>query len=316
MVLIKVPKIKPCLSICEPNTSFVVDDVTIHVLNANHTPGSAMFLFVLKSGKKILFTGDFRAEPKVIEDTIPFAPIDNLFIDCTYASSGLKIPPRKACLDFIISKLKEYLPQGYTSIIGTYSIGKEDVVFDVADATAMLVYAPETRMKAFKDLMTAGYRKSELFTNDKSIAKIHVLSMMDTSAEGALNYARSSSIQKVVSFQLTGWSANPYWQSPNIFETNGIRIVSFSVPYSDHSSPDELISFVKAVQPVTVCSITDFTDKAKAKVQNMFLPYLRKSKNKSFIEFYASPPKKAKKIVDESQNFFTTDSEDVPANNL
>ena len=108
MLLIKVPNIKNCLSICEVGKPFEVDGVVVNVLDANHTPGSAMFLFTLKNGEKILFTGDFRAEKSVIQSAKVYSPIKKLFIDCTYAESGLNIPERKICVDFIISKLKEF----------------------------------------------------------------------------------------------------------------------------------------------------------------------------------------------------------------
>ncbi|KAK8863956.1 DNA cross-link repair 1A protein [Tritrichomonas musculus] len=293
MLLIKVPKIKPCIKICNPNTSFTVEGVKIYVLDANHTPGSAMFIFELKSGKKILHTGDFRAEEFVINSITSFSPIDHLFIDCTYACQGINFPKRSECVSFVIETIHDLFPKGFFAIIGTYSIGKESLIFDVAQATASTIYAPEPRMTTLRDLTSTGWHKSKLLNDDKCSAQIHVLSIGNgATLETSIEYAKSLNKTKVVVFSLSGWNGRAFWQTPRTLEAENIKSILYDVPYSDHSSPEELIQFVKAVSPSKITPTTAMQPKLINKINKMFHPFIRKSANKQYIDFYFSPTNK------------------------
>ncbi|OHT12667.1 hypothetical protein TRFO_17501 [Tritrichomonas foetus] len=286
MLILKVPKVQPCIQICQPNTTIVVEGVKVHVLNANHTPGSAMFVFELKNGKKILHTGDFRAEPSVVQSAAFFSPIDQLFMDCTYACSNINVPPRSECVNFVISKVKELLPRGFIITIGTYTIGKEELVFDVAEATACKVYAPETRMKTLRDLASSGYRSGDFLVDDKESAMIHLLGIQECNQDSSLLYAKSLGKTQIATFSVSGWNGRGFWKAPQVINRDGATCISYSVPYSDHSSNSELIEFVKATKPAKITSTTQTQPKQIEKINKMFNPYIRKSANKGFLDFY------------------------------
>lgn len=292
MLIIKVPQIKPCIQICQSNSSFIVEDVTVHVLDANHTPGSAMFIFELNDGKRILHTGDFRAEPSVVKTAKQFAPIDHLFIDCTYACKGINIPTRKECVDFITERMRDLTPKGYFTILGTYTIGKEDLIFDVAEFTSSTVYAPETRMKTLRDLANTGWRKDDILVDDPLNATIHVLPIgSGSSLEGAIEYAKSIGKTKVLSFSASGWNGRGFWNLPQSLERDGVNCIAYGVPYSDHSSPSELISFVQTMKPAAITPTTGDNPKMIEKINKLFLPYIRKASNKKFIDFWMTEKK-------------------------
>jgi DNA cross-link repair 1A protein len=303
VLLHKVPKIRPCLATHPVGASVVVDGVTVHVLNANHTPGSALFVFVLANGKRILHTGDFRAEPSVLESASKFSPIDHLFIDCTFAISGLTIPSRQICRAFVIEKCNVWLARSYLVIIGTYTIGKEDLILDVAEALACSVYAPDVRLAGIRSLMDAGWRKSDLFVADPESARIHLVPIWTASLDNAIEYAVSVRRTKILAFQMTGWAGKPFWQSPATLSARGVDAVAYGVPYSDHSTPQELLRFVEAMRPIAVTSTTQTAAKDVAKIQRMFLPYVRKDKSRRFIEFYAVPRGPRAEAADDSQCF-------------
>ena len=94
LVALKYPKVALAIQTHQFSVLFEVEGFTVVLIPANHTPGSSMFLF-MRNGKRILFTGDFRAEPNVIENVCPYGPIDQLFVDSTFLISGLNIPPRR-----------------------------------------------------------------------------------------------------------------------------------------------------------------------------------------------------------------------------
>jgi hypothetical protein len=64
------------------------------LISANHCPGSAMLLFTLPGGRKVLHTGDMRFSPAMLESphlkaaaasTVSSGRIDEIFLDTTYA---------------------------------------------------------------------------------------------------------------------------------------------------------------------------------------------------------------------------------------
>ncbi|XP_046688255.1 5' exonuclease Apollo-like [Homalodisca vitripennis] len=87
---------------------------SVTLLDANHCPGSVMFLFQGKFGN-IFYTGDFRYNPDVLEHPILKSVIDNecvnrLYLDNTFAAEHCKFPPREKVLQDIISLIR-YIPR-------------------------------------------------------------------------------------------------------------------------------------------------------------------------------------------------------------
>ncbi|KAG0044077.1 DNA break repair nuclease [Gryganskiella cystojenkinii] len=77
----------------------VVQGITVRLMDANHCPGSVLFVFDLESPKRrYLHTGDFRANPGMSIDPIlcqpPNVPIDILYLDTTYSNPRYTFPPQ------------------------------------------------------------------------------------------------------------------------------------------------------------------------------------------------------------------------------
>ncbi|KAF9198389.1 hypothetical protein BGZ49_000799 [Haplosporangium sp. Z 27] len=75
----------------------VINGVTVRLMDANHCPGSVLFVFDLVNPKRrYLHTGDFRACPEMALDTIlrqpPNIPIDILYLDTTYSNPQYTFP--------------------------------------------------------------------------------------------------------------------------------------------------------------------------------------------------------------------------------
>jgi Cft2 family RNA processing exonuclease len=89
------------------NSSFMVRDVQITFIDANHCPGAAIILFVLKNGQTYLHTGDFRYQPEMLSHPAlkmyvsqssnkcsSVRRLDGIYLDTTYAEPKYSFPPQ------------------------------------------------------------------------------------------------------------------------------------------------------------------------------------------------------------------------------
>ena len=292
MILLKFPKLSTCIETHEIGTTAKIENVEVHFFDANHTPGSAMFLFIFPSGKRILHTGDFRAEDSVANSIRSFSPIDYLYMDCTYGTSKLNILPRDSCVKFICDRSKDESHKNSLILVGTYTIGKEELVINISKELGIPVYVPDDRYRSIQGLIDCNYVPQDVFVRDASKTKLHLVSLMECGDVESANYAKKLGYDNVICIRASGWGGKAFWQTPIVSSIDGVTVSIYNVPYSDHSSPEQLINFVKVCRPSKVTSITQFTAKEIAKLDKMFFKYIRKDTNKRFIDYYyASPPR-------------------------
>jgi DNA cross-link repair 1A protein len=94
-------------------------NITIGLIDANHCPGSVLFLFIIdnKDGTKTrhLHTGDFRASPRMCLH--PFikqpenGPIHCLYLDTTYLNPQYAFPAQEECIKAVCDLVKVELQQ-------------------------------------------------------------------------------------------------------------------------------------------------------------------------------------------------------------
>lgn len=91
-------------------------NVTIALIDANHCPGSVLFLFIVQVGDKQirhLHTGDFRASPRMCLHPLikqpENPPINCLYLDTTYLNPQYAFPAQEECLDSVCELVKREL---------------------------------------------------------------------------------------------------------------------------------------------------------------------------------------------------------------
>lgn len=101
------------------NKRVVIDGVAMTLIDANHCPGAAIWLFEAKlaNGRNVryLHTGDFRAHPKhvlhpaLVQPQNP--PIDILYLDTTYLNPKYQFPAQEvviqACAEMVRIRMKK-----------------------------------------------------------------------------------------------------------------------------------------------------------------------------------------------------------------
>ncbi|XP_050810295.1 5' exonuclease Apollo isoform X1 [Gopherus flavomarginatus] len=220
--------------------------MTVTLIDANHCPGSVMFLFEGPFGV-ILYTGDFRYTPTMLQEPAlrNRKQIDVLYLDNTNCDPLGDLPSRQQATEQIKELIRAH--PDYEVKIGVYSLGKESLLVDLAlEFQTWIVVSPK-RLEQMKVLGLV-----DVFTAEKGAGWIHGVDISEICWEAMISWNQ---------------------QHPTIAILPTSRPVKIPhrsvhlVPYSDHSSFSELLEFVQWLKP---CSIVPIVKR------NVCLPYFEK----------------------------------------
>ncbi|TNV72855.1 hypothetical protein FGO68_gene9710 [Halteria grandinella] len=217
----------------------------------------------------VLHTGDFRYKESMLQHLLEtneegmekYIKIDRLYLDNTFATSAEDFPPQEEAFDklftLIETKRKEFQDmlekESETNSAKSnkkakrelkfnlycYTLGKEEIFHSLArnfDTKIMMMKDRVTKLEGI------GMMNERFVTRDDWLKEgkqgrcfIAVKTMRDLP-----NSAEECEKKKDTIFVvLTGWKNQYNVKHPRFFK----------IPYSSHSSPTELLSFVKALQP-------------------------------------------------------------------
>ncbi|NWY35457.1 DCR1B exonuclease, partial [Pheucticus melanocephalus] len=217
----------------EVGQSHVVGEVTVTLIDSNHCPGSVMFLFEGTFGT-ILYTGDFRYTSAMQgEPVLRGRHIDRLYLDNTHCHPQRALPSR-ALATRQAARLIRAHPQHHV-VIGVYTLGKEMLLVELALEFSTWVVVSPWRLEQMRLL-----ELPDVFT-----------------AEEGTGWIRAVDVAEICWDTLVTWNA----QHPTIAIIPTGRPVKVThpnihlVPYSDHSSFEELREFVKWLKPCSIIPI-------------------------------------------------------------
>ncbi|XP_059189103.1 5' exonuclease Apollo [Centropristis striata] len=210
------------------------EKLTVTLIDANHCPGSVMFLFEGYFGS-ILYTGDFRYTPSMLREQClrTNATIDVLYLDNTNCDPNRTLPTRQRATQQIKEIIRRH--PNHIVVIGLYALGKESLLLELAMEFKTWVEVSFERMETLKVL-----ELPDVFTTEPGAGRIRVVEQ-----------------SKICSATLQQWNK----EHPTLAILPTSRpLVSFNpnvhvVPYSDHSSYQELEDFVSALKPTSLVPI-------------------------------------------------------------
>uniref|UniRef100_A0A3P9QHK8 5' exonuclease Apollo n=1 Tax=Poecilia reticulata TaxID=8081 RepID=A0A3P9QHK8_POERE len=226
------------LELCEPYL-LPLDDIgkeklTVTLIDANHCPGAVMFLFEGYFGA-ILYTGDFRYTPSMLREPClrTNTTIDILYLDNTNCDPNRTLPSRQKATQ----QIKEIIRRNpdHNVVIGIYSLGKETLLVELAMEFKTWIEVNFERMETLRAL-----ELPDVFTTEPGAGRIRVVDQ-----------------SKICSAVLHEWNK----EQPTLAILPTSRpLISFHpkvyvVPYSDHSSYQELEDFVSALRPFSLVPI-------------------------------------------------------------
>ncbi|KAI4823870.1 hypothetical protein KUCAC02_012425 [Chaenocephalus aceratus] len=183
------------------------EKLTVTLIEANHCPGSVMFLFEGYFGS-ILYTGDFRYTPSMLHS-------------------------RQQATQQIKEIIRRH--PNHNVVIGLYALGKESLLVELAKEFKTWVEVSFERMQTLKAL-----ELPDVFTTEPGAGRIRVV---EQSKICSANVHKWDKEQPTLAILPTSRPLVPF--HPNVHV----------VPYSDHSSYQELEDFVSALKPTSLVPI-------------------------------------------------------------
>ncbi|KAF8766352.1 5' exonuclease Apollo like protein [Argiope bruennichi] len=230
--------------------------ITVTLFDANHCPGSVMFLLSGYFGD-ILYTGDFRFRPNLL-DGFELPPIDVLYLDNTYCSPSCIFPTRDDAIENVLSQLSVCLVQSERVYLGLDNLGKEELLQRIAKERQCKINVYPSR-KNIMDIL----EMSDIVTTDKSNTKIFVVPTNQINGKNIVKWNNEMKTHAILATaRFCGFKFKPF------SKCNDIHVI----PYSNHSSYYEIKEFVKLVRPRSIVPIvsrhakglfgTDISDRA------------------------------------------------------
>ncbi|XP_075054266.1 5' exonuclease Apollo-like [Mixophyes fleayi] len=210
-----------------------IETMSVTLIDANHCPGSVMFLFEGYFGT-VLHTGDFRYSPCMLDNPpLRNKKVDVLYLDNTNCDPEHKIPSRQEAT----KQIKEIIATHpcHDIVIGLYSIGKELLLVDLAKTFKSWVVVNPQRLK----LLTMS-EIEDVFDTQDGAGRIRVVEQSEVNYANMVkwNYMHPTIAILPTSRKVKVWHKDTY-----------------VVPYSDHSSFDELIQFVSQLKPCSIIPV-------------------------------------------------------------
>ncbi|XP_037493173.1 DNA cross-link repair protein SNM1 isoform X2 [Jatropha curcas] len=279
--------LKLCLSVnssfiryLELNTEYVIEGVTVTLLEANHCPGAALIHFRLPTGVCYLHTGDFRASEFMQSYSLLVNHrVNMLYLDTTYCNPKYKFPSKEDVLSFVVRVTKDFLKRQPKTlvVVGAYSIGKECVYIAISKALGVKIYANASRRRILHSFGWSDL-SSSLCTQAKD-TPLHVVPISSLRFETLKDYLKTyiNQYAAVLAFRPTGWtySESVGKQLDLIRPISKGNITIYGVPYSEHSSFTELKEFVEFLKPDKIVPTVNVGNPAnREKMQSYFREWL------------------------------------------
>eukprot|EP00762_Andalucia_godoyi_P003095 ANDGO_00987.mRNA.1 DNA cross-link repair protein SNM1 len=239
------------------NTPQEFREGVLTLLDANHCPGSALFLFEMNDGKRYLHTGDFRADPHVVHfPLLKTVKIDILFLDTTYCAPRHVFPPQSTVLskivEVVVAERLKHAGKNVLILIGAYSIGKERVAMAIARRLECKIVVAYRRLEMLRCCLSGP--DLELFTAKASDSDVHMIPLWGMKFQHLEEYAaqcKGKSYDSICAFEPTGWTFSQK-QDGMFKKAEKGRCSLYRIPYSEHSSFQELRMFVEFVRPACI----------------------------------------------------------------
>jgi len=276
------------ITVLDPGDTRVVGGCEVTAVDANHCPGSVMFVIRLSSGVTLLHVGDCRACHRMEEEPVFWnTRIDKIYLDTTYCKPEYDFPSQEDVIMRTVDMVVEFVTAKPDTLVmvGAYTVGKERIFKAIAAGLEAKVWGDKKRRKTWTCL------------DDKEILGRVVDDRMKAQVQVIMNQLvcwpkLGSEMDKVggrwthvLGVKPTGW-AHSKGQGQEDSLAN-IRIITrghvslLEVPYSEHSSYSELKRLIQFLRIKSEKDIIPTVNvKYKKEMAVMFKGWIEERKSK------------------------------------
>ena len=220
---------------------------------AGHCLGSAQVLIKSKiTNQSILYTGDIKTRYNPTCKPIQPVPCDILVIESTFGSPMFRFPDQKDILRQLLQTIKHWLNRHITPVILAYKTGKaQEILHHLLNNDLDVVLDP-----AIYDV-TRRYEESGIkfprpynqFNGSSNSGEILII------PPGRKSKETLKVIPNKKTIAMSGWAADSSTRS---------RVgANLALPYSDHADFEDLLGYVKAVNPKKIYTVHGFSSLAQ-----------------------------------------------------
>ncbi|XP_075503235.1 uncharacterized protein LOC142540759 [Primulina tabacum] len=260
--------------------------VYVKAIDAEHCPGSVMYLFRGEFGC-MLHTGDFRWEKSVVGanngrtmllDALKNHKLDALYLDNTYCNPKYSFPSREVAARQVVDIITAH--PDHEIIIGIDSLGKEDLLLYISCALSIKIWVWPERLQTMHLLGFVGnFTTKTTLTRVRAVPRysfsIDTLESLNTfkptigilpsGLPWAMKYATgnnnlfcspSASLNNKTNFRPEISSCSKIQElTGDSADNNRYYKHIYVVPYSDHSCFVEIQEFIELLRPINIKGI-------------------------------------------------------------
>jgi len=218
---------------------------SITLLPAGHIFGSAMS-WIEVGTESLVYTGDFKLRRGLSAEPCEPKRADILIMETTFGRPQYIFPPTDAILRGIVRFCREALDNEETPVLLGYSLGKsQEVLCCLADAKLpLMLHGSVWKLTRIYEQFGQCFPAYEPYDARAARGKVLIC------PPNVANSAMVRNLGKVRTAILTGWAVDP--NSRYRYQCDA------AFPLSDHADFNELIEFVKRVQPKKVYTLHGF----------------------------------------------------------
>ncbi|BFU24329.1 DNA repair metallo-beta-lactamase, putative [Entamoeba histolytica HM-1:IMSS-B] len=218
------------------------DGYIVTAIEAGHAPGSCCFVIKrISDGIIYLHVGDFRFDSTLQNDKnwkeyVFTQHINTLFLDTTYCDPQYKFKERQIICNEAVKIVKQSMGKTLF-IVQTYTIGKEMFVEEIARQTGIKIHVDENKYSIVKLCK----RDLSLYTLEESSLEIRTSTSNSSITSLTVELSQlPNKYDRIIIFQPTGWAKKTTCKG-------SFEVKEYKMPYSEHSSFNELIDCYKMI---------------------------------------------------------------------
>jgi len=271
----------------DPGEERVIAGVEITAIDANHCPGSLIFVFRTKFNLTLLHTGDFRACAAMEEAPVFWnMKMDRVYLDTTYCKPEYDFPSQEDVIAKTILLVSEFVIRRPTTavLVGAYTLGKERIFKAVAKELKSKLWTQPHRLRVWKKLEDQEILEKLVEKRDE--AQVHVVDnrLISWGALGQEIEKVGKGFDHILGIKPTGWSHSRGESKESSLKNVKIvtrgQISILDVPYSEHSSYSELKRFIKFLRVKDVHQIVPTVNRKNVpKMEKMFASWIEERIN-------------------------------------